>query len=64
VIEGLTKATFPITMNGFTYHPQNEALLQWFEFQQPSDALGGAYSYPDTTVLTGPSAPQKANCAK
>ncbi|HWY67396.1 MAG TPA: hypothetical protein VNX88_01965 [Terriglobales bacterium] len=64
VIEGLAKATFPITMNGFTYHPQNEALLQWFEFQQPSDALGGAYSYPDTTVLTGPSAPQKANCAQ
>ena len=63
VIEGLKNATFPITMNGFTYHPQNEALLQWFEFQQPSDALGGAYSYPNTTVLTGPSAPQKANCA-
>lgn len=64
VIEGLKKAVFPITMNGFTYHPQNEALLQWFEFQQPSDALGGAYSYPDTTVLTGPSTLQKANCAK
>lgn len=30
VIEGLPNSTFPITMNGFTYHPQNEALLQWF----------------------------------
>jgi hypothetical protein len=62
VIEGLVHAVFPITMNGFTYHPQNEALLQWFEFMSPSDALGGAYSYPDTTVLTSPSAPQKAGC--
>jgi hypothetical protein len=44
-------------------HPQNEALLQWFEFKTKSDAFHGAYSYPDTTVLTGPSAPRKANCA-
>ena len=63
VIEGLPNAEFPVTMNnGVTYHPQNEALLQWFEFQSPSDALGGAYSYPDTTVLTAPSLPQNANC--
>lgn len=55
VIEGLPNAVYPITLNGFTYHPQNEALLQWFEFEQPSDALGGAYSYPDATVLTQPS---------
>lgn len=63
VIEGLPRQTFPITMpNGVTYHPQNEALLQWFEFQSPSDALFGAYSYPDTTTLTALSAPQKAGC--
>ena len=62
VIEGLPHATFPMTMNGFTYHPQNEALLQWFEFQSPSDALGGAYSYPNMGVLTAPSAKQKARC--
>jgi hypothetical protein len=64
VIEGLPRQAFPITMpNGFTYHPQNEALLQWFEFQSPSSALFGAYSYPDVTTLTALSAPQKANCA-
>ena len=51
VIEGLKNATIPITLNGVTYHPQNEALTQWFEFQSPSDALDGAYSYPDETVL-------------
>jgi hypothetical protein len=63
VVEGLPKAAFPVLLNGFLYHPQNEALLQWFEFLTPSDALGGAYSYPDTTVLTQVSAPQKLNCA-
>jgi len=62
VIEGLPKATYPITLNGFTYHPQNEALLQYFEFQQHSDALDHAYSYPDETVLTGPSAFQNPGC--
>jgi hypothetical protein len=64
VIEGLPNATFPITMNGFKYHPQNEGLMQWFEFESPSSALGGAYSYPNTGVLTQLSAPQKAFCAK
>jgi len=67
VIEGLPRQAFPITMptaNGpFTYHPQNEALLQWFEFQSPSSAINGAYSYPDITTLTALSAPQKAGCA-
>ena len=63
VIEGLPRQSFPITMpNGVTYHPQNEALLQWFEFKSPSDALFGAYSYPDTTTLTALSTPQKAGC--
>ena len=52
VIEGLPNATFPMTMDGFTYHPQNEALLQWFAFESPSSAIGGAYSYPDTTILS------------
>ena len=64
VIEGLPRSAFPVRMpNGFTYHPQNEALLQWFEFQSPSTALHGAYSYPDITTLTALSAPQKAGCA-
>jgi hypothetical protein len=62
VLERLPNSLFPITLNGFTYHPQNETLLQWFEFMSPSDALGGAYSYPDTSLLTHLSAPQKAFC--
>jgi hypothetical protein len=64
VIEGIPNQAFPITMpNGFTYHPQNEALLQWFEFQSPSTALNQAYSYPDVTTLTALSpGPLKPNC--
>ena len=63
VIEGLPNGVFPITMNGMTYHPQNEALLQWFEFESPSSAFGNAYSYPNLSTLTALSAVQKANCA-
>lgn len=63
VIENLPDQVYPITMHGFTYHPQNEALLPYFEFQQPSSAIDGAYSYPNENVLSGPSAPQNAGCA-
>jgi hypothetical protein len=64
VIEGLSAAQFAITMNGFTYHPQNEALLQWFAGIAKSSAIHGAYSYPDTTVLTSPAASQPFNCGQ
>lgn len=57
-VEVLNHATVSIPIHvesiNFTYHPQTEALLQWFEEISPSDALGGAYSYPDTTALTSP----------
>jgi hypothetical protein len=62
VIEGLPHATFPITMNGFTYHPQNEALVQWFASETPSSAISDAYSYPDTTVLTSASVSLTPGC--
>jgi hypothetical protein len=61
VIEGLPNSAYPITMNGMTYHPQNEALLQWFEGEK-SDALHGAFSYPDETVLPSPMISQKPHC--
>jgi hypothetical protein len=63
VIEGLPNPTFTVTMNDFTYHAQNVALLQWFEFQRHPDSLGGAYSYPDPSVLPRLSVPQQAKCA-
>ncbi|HYK34816.1 hypothetical protein [Alloacidobacterium sp.] len=62
VIEGLPEGVYPITMNGMTYHPQNEALLQWFEFEAPSSAISGAYSYPNIGTLTALSPPEGVNC--
>jgi hypothetical protein len=62
VIEGLPNQIFPVALNGMTYHLQNEALLQWFEFESPSSALGGAYSYPNTETLTALSPPQNFAC--
>jgi hypothetical protein len=62
VIEGLPSATYPITLHGYTYHPQNEALLPWFEFKQHPHSIHGAYSYPDTSVLTALSPVEKAGC--
>lgn len=64
VVEGLSaNVVFPVTgSRGFTYHVQNEALLQWFEFRSPSDAFQGAYSYPNTQTLTSLSAPWQAGC--
>jgi hypothetical protein len=62
VIEGLQDSTVPIKTAGRTYHPQNEALLQWFEFQSPSTALGGAYSYPNENLLTSLSPTENAHC--
>jgi len=63
VIEGLANVSYPVTINGFTYHPQNEALLQWFAGESPSRAWQGAYSFPDTTVLTAPAPSLGVNCA-
>jgi hypothetical protein len=63
VIEGLPDATYLITLKGVAYHPQNEALLQWFAGITPSSAIGRAYSYPDKSVLKTASKSQKYNCA-
>jgi hypothetical protein len=63
VIEGLANGTFAMTMNGYTYHPQNEALVQWFAGVTPSSAIGGAYSYPDPTVLTSAAVSLSTDCA-
>src|SRR5215475_3335773 len=40
--------------NARIYTLQNEALLQWFQRKSPSDALAGAYSFPDIWVLPDP----------
>lgn len=53
-IEQFSDASFPVVIGSTTYHPQTEALLQWFARAAPADSFDGAYSYPDMTVLTGP----------
>jgi hypothetical protein len=62
-IEGLAKSSFPVTLNNFTYHPQNEQLIQWFSREVPSSAFQGAYSYPDTSLLLSPSTPCSSSVA-
>jgi hypothetical protein len=57
VVENLPNPTQPISLHGFTYHPQTLGLLQWFEGKVPSDAINGDYSFPDPTALTSPFTP-------
>src|SRR5579864_1363388 len=60
-VEVLPNSTVNITLKEghevFTYHPQTEALLQWFEMGATSDAIGGAFSYPNTAALTQSAVP-------
>jgi hypothetical protein len=54
-IEVLPVATVPIILRErkevFTYHPQIIPLLQWFEMGAKSNAIDGAFSFPDETTL-------------
>ena len=65
VVEGLPDATYPMTLNvngaPYTFHPQNEALLQWFQ-EGSSNAIDQAYSYPNENILKSANKVQKAGC--
>jgi hypothetical protein len=54
-VEVLPQATvaIPLKENGktFIFHPQTEALLQWFTQGPASNAIHGAFSYPDEKAL-------------
>ncbi len=54
-VEVLPDATvaIPLKETGkiFTFHPQTEALLQWFSQGPTSNAIDGAFSYPDEAAL-------------
>lgn len=54
VIVNLSPEYTEVTLDGFTHHPQNLALLQWFEGKSPSNAINGDYSFPNATLLTSP----------
>lgn len=51
-IEGLPNATaaIQVTEANYTYHPQEIVLYQWFEMGTTSNALNGAFSYPDPVL--------------
>ena len=53
----LPNAGYPVTIDGFTYHPQSQVLFSWFTRQSPSYSLDGAYSFPDQSLMTHPSQP-------
>jgi hypothetical protein len=53
-LAALPNAGFPVTIDGFTYHPHNQVMLQWFQRNATSDAIDGAFSFPDQTLVTGP----------
>jgi hypothetical protein len=48
-------AGYPVLIDGFTYHPQNQVLMQWFQRGATSDAFEGAFSFPDESIMTSPS---------
>ena len=56
-IEVLNPSVFPVTLNGTTYHPQDEAFFSWFAHQVPSIAINGQYSYISPPKLTSPPPP-------
>ena len=47
----------PVTINGFTYHPQTQDILQWFTREAPSSALGGLYTFPSDPNVPNTPAP-------
>lgn len=53
-VEVLANPVFAVKIGTTTYHPQTEALLQWFEQKTPSNAISGVFSYPNTKALTKP----------
>lgn len=51
-VEVLANAVSAVKIGTTTFHPQTEALLQWFEQKTTSNAISGAFSYPNTKALT------------
>lgn len=51
----MPNAGYPVEIEGFTYHPQSEVMMQWFQRNSTSDAFEGAFSFPDQTLVTSPS---------
>jgi hypothetical protein len=55
-LEVFASSSYPVTLNGTTYHPQDIAFFSWFAHQVPSIARNGQYSYLTPEKLTAPPA--------
>jgi hypothetical protein len=51
----LVGTEFNVSLNGRTYHPQDEAFLPWFSRTSPSTSLNGLYTYLGTFTTYSPS---------
>jgi hypothetical protein len=51
----MPNAGYPVLIDGFTYHPQNQVLMQWFQRGTTSDSFEGAFSFPDQSIMTASS---------
>ncbi len=56
-VAALPNAGFPVTIDGFAFHPQTQVLLPWFTRQGALDSIDGALSFPDESLVTAPSQP-------
>jgi hypothetical protein len=52
----LTGFGFTASLNGFTYHLSELAMLPWFSREMPSSAVNGWYSFPRGALIS-PSSP-------
>jgi hypothetical protein len=50
-LAALPNAGYPVTIDGYVYHPQNQVLLAWFT-HGPPDSVDGAFSFPDESLVT------------
>jgi chitinase len=53
----LPNASYPVSIDAFTYHPQTQVLLPWFTRQGTQDSIDGAFSFPDESLVTEASRP-------
>ncbi len=54
-LASLPNAGYSVPIDGFVFHPQNQVMMQWFQRQSTSDAMDGAFSFPDQNLVTTPS---------
>ncbi len=57
IAEGFSALSSPVSVNGYTYHVANVAMIPWFS-RTAATTTSKSYSFPSTSLLTTPA----ANC--